>query len=107
MAISFKEMVANDRRNIFLDLDKFGEEHRVEGKTIVVVIDDSTLRERQGGQELSVAESSLLLIAAAEDLPVRRPAGQGLNVDGREYLIDDWSEDMGVATIALRQNITM
>ena len=37
-------------------------------------------RQRQGGQELSVAESSLLLYAAVEDLPARRPAGEGLNV---------------------------
>jgi len=72
----------------FLDLSEFGEEHRVEGKTIAAVLDDNALRERQGGQELSVAESSLLLYAAVEDLPARRPAGEGLNVDGREYIVN-------------------
>ena len=54
-----------------------------------------------------MAESSLLLYAAVEDLPARRPAGEGLNVDGREYIVNDWSEDMGVATIALGQTVTM
>lgn len=107
MASRFKDMVEADRRHVFLDLDEFGEEHRVEGKTITVVLDDNALRERQGGQELSVAESSLLLYAAVEDLPPRRPAGEGLNVDGREYIINDWSEDMGIATIALGQNVVM
>ena len=107
MAFSFKEMVANDRRRVFLDLSEFGEEHRVEGKTIAAVLDDNALRERQGGQELSVAESSLLLYAAVEDLPARRPAGEGLNVDGREYIVHDWSEDMGIATVALGQTVTM
>ena len=106
MAFSFKEMVANDRRRVFLDLSEFGE-HRVEGKTIAAVLDDNALRERQGGQELSVAESSLLLYAAVEDLPARRPAGEGLNVDGREYIVNDWSEDMGIATVALGQTVTM
>ena len=104
MAFSFKEMVANDRRRVFLDLSEFGEEHRVEGKTIAAVLDDNALRERQ---ELSVAESSLLLYAAVEDLPARRPAGEGLNVDGREYIVNDWSEDMGIATVALGQTVTM
>lgn len=75
--------------------------------TIAAVLDDNALKERQGGQELSVAESSLLLYAAVEDLPARRPAGEGLNVDGREYIVNDWSEDMGIATVALGQTVTM
>ena len=107
MAFDFKAMVANDLRTTFLNLEEFGEEHRVEGKTITAILDDDTLKDRQGGQELSVAESSLLLFAAVEDLPARRPAGEGLNVDGREYIINDWREDMGLATIALGQTITM
>ena len=30
-----------------------------------------------------------------------------LNVDGREYIVNDWSEDMGIATVALGQTVTM
>lgn len=107
MAFSFKAMVEADRRRMFLNLDEFGEKHTVEGRTIAAVLDDNALKERQGGQELSVAESSLLLYAAVEDLPARRPAGEGLNVDGREYIVNDWSEDMGIATVALGQTVTM
>lgn len=50
MGSSFKEMVERDRRLVFLDLDEFGEEHRVEGKTITVVLDDNALKQRQGGK---------------------------------------------------------
>ena len=80
---------------------------RKKADVIAAVLDDNALKERQGGQELSVAESSLLLYAAVEDLPARRPAGEGLNVDGREYIVNDWSEDMGIATVALGQTVTM
>ena len=97
MAFSFKAMVEADRRRTFLNLDEFGEKHTVEGRAIAAVLDDNALKERQGGQELSVAE----------DLPARRPAGEGLNVDGREYIVNDWSEDMGIATVALGQTVTM
>ena len=107
MAFSFKDMVANDLRHTFLNFNEFGEEHRVEGKNIIAIIDDNALKERSGGQELGVAESALLLFATIEDLPARRPAGEGLNVNGREYIIDDWSEDMGIATITLGQPIIM
>lgn len=30
-----------------------------------------------------------------------------LNLDGREYIVNDWSEDMGIATVALGQTVTM
>lgn len=107
MAFDFKAMVEADRRKTFLNFAEFGEDHTVEGKTITVIMDDDTLKERQGGQELDVAESSLLFFAAVEDLPPRRPAGEGLNFDGREYIINDWREDMGIATVALGQSITL
>lgn len=103
--MSFKDMVQQDR-GIFLNIDEFGEVHRVEGQNITVVIDDNTLRERQGGAEVGVAESSLLLFAYVEDLPPRREAGESINVDGREYIVNDWSEDMGIAQVALGQNRT-
>lgn len=102
----FKEMVEHDIKAVFVDFDFFGEVHRIEGKDIVIVVDNDALKEKQGGQDLAVAESSTLFYAHVEDLPKRRPAGQSLNVDGRECTIDDWAEDMGLATIALRENIT-
>lgn len=105
MPFDFKGMVQRDRA-LFLNLDEYGEIHRVEGHEIPIIIDDDALKERQGGAALSIAESSLLIYAAPEDLPPRRESGASLNIDGREYLVDDWSEDMGIATIALSQNRT-
>lgn len=102
----FKDMVAEDRSRTFLDLEFFGQPARVEGKTITIVLDDDELKARQGGQDLAVAESATLFYARSEDLPKRRPAGQSLNVNGRECTIDKWTEEMGMATIVLRENIT-
>lgn len=103
--MGFKDMVAADRGSVFLNLDFFGEMHRVEGKLIPLMIDNDELKERQGGQDLAVAESSTLFYARAEDLPPRRAPGSSININGRECLIDDWSEDMGMATVVLRENI--
>lgn len=101
----FKDMVERDIHGTFLDLDFFGETHKIEGLCVSVVLDDNALKEKQGGQDMAVAESSILLYAHVCDLPKRRPSGELLNIDGREYVIDDWSEDMGVATIALSENV--
>ena len=101
----FKDMVADDRKRVFIDLDFFGEWHRIEGKEIAIIIDSDELKERQGGQDLAVAESATLFYARKEDLPPRRSSGSVLNVDGRECIIDAWSEDMGISTVVLRENI--
>lgn len=103
--MGFKDMVAADRSSVFLHADFFGETYRIEGKAIPIVLDNDELKARQGGQDLAVAESATLFYARAEDLPPRRSAGQSLNVNGRECLIDDWKVDMGMATVVLRENI--
>ena len=104
--MNFKDMAAADREQVFLNVDFFGEMYRIEGNTIPIVLDTDELKVRQGGQDLAVAESATLFYARAEDLPPRRSAGQSLNVNGRECLIDDWKVDMGLATVVLRENIT-
>ena len=103
--MGFKDMVAADLAATFLDVDTFGVKCRVEGKSISIVIDTDELKARQGGQDLAVAESSTLFYARTEDLPPRKAPGSNLNINGRECLVDDWKEDMGMATIVLRENI--
>jgi len=101
----FKEMVQRDRTRTFLNLLEFGEEYHVEGRVIQIVMDHDELKHRQGSQDLAVTESSTLFYAASEDLPKRRAAGETLAINGREHLIDDWQEDMGIATVVLRENL--
>lgn len=103
----FKNMVAEDRSRVFLDLDFFGQKVRIEGKEISIMLDDDTLQALQNGQDLAVAESATLFFARTEDLPPRRQAGHSLNVNGRECLVDKWTEEMGLATVVLRENIVM
>ena len=103
--MSFKDMVAADLAATFLDLDTFGTLCRVEGKDIPIMLDNDELKEMQGGQDLAVAESGTLFYARSADLPPRRTAGSCLNINGRECIVDAWSENMGMATIVLRENI--
>lgn len=103
--MGFKELVEADYSKVFLDVSVFGELYCIEGNEIPIVLDTEELKVRQNGQDLAVAESNTLFYARTQDLPPRRSPGQNLNVNGRECLIDDWKVDMGMATIALRENI--
>ncbi len=102
---SFKEQLTADL-NIFMNLEEFGVLVEVEGTEITAIVDDDKLSERKGGAEIAIGESSILLIAKTADLPKRKGNGSALNVDGREYTVDDWQESMGISTIALSQSIS-
>jgi hypothetical protein len=104
---NFKQQIQDDIGAVFLNRDEFAEMHTVEGRKISVVLDDDKLIERQGGAELGVAESSLLLYAKSDDLPPRRNPGAVLNFDGREYTVDSWTVAQGMATIALSEPRTI
>ena len=103
---SFKEQAIDDL-NIFIDLDMFGEIHFVEGIEIPIILDDDQLTKLKGGQEMAIGESSVLLIAKSIDLPKRKGNGSALNLDGKEYIIDDWQENVGISIIALSQNVSL
>lgn len=102
--MSFKDMVAEDLKRTFLNLEEFGTPHMVDGEEVSLVIDNDELKRRQGGQEYAIEESSTLFYCESKELPKRKP-GQTLKVDGRVCLIDDWKEDMGMTTVVLRENV--
>ena len=103
--MSLKDKILNDIDNVFLNLDDFGEEHTIDGKLVVCVIDDDALKIRSGSNDLSVSESSLLLFAKESDLP-RKIVGDTMIINGRIYVVDDWKTNLGVAEIALHQNVS-
>lgn len=105
--MGFKEAVAADIANTFLNMEFFGEIATVEGKEIPIVVDNDQLKNRQGGQELAVAESATQFYARTEDLPANIAPGSSLNINGRECLVDDYSEAMGVSTVVLRETIVV
>ena len=103
----FKDQVQKDIFGVFLNLDEFAETHRIAGKKLRCVFDDDALKKRQGGEELSIAESSVMLYVKTADLGKRKQAGNTINIDGKEYVIDDWQEDMGGTTLTLHQHTVM
>ena len=103
--MSLKDEILNDIDNVFFILEDFGEEHIIDGKSVICVLDDDALKLRSGSNELSVSESTLLLFAKVSDLP-RKVVGDELLIDGRIYIVDDWKVNLDVAEVALHQNVS-
>lgn len=99
--MTLKDEIAEDIYNVFLNEDDFGEEHIVNGTVIKCMFDDDKLTERQGSNELAVSDSSLLLFAKNSDLPPRMVNGERMTIDGKNYVVDDWKENLGMSEIVL------
>lgn len=104
--MSFKEQIQKDLDNVFFNLDEFGELHRIEGVEIAVVIDGDQLNKLKKGQILGLIEADMLIMGRAVDFPDYLEPGRLLNVDGRELIVANSGEDMGLVEVALRQNRT-
>ena len=102
--MSFKEQIQKDLDNVFFNLDEFGELHRIEGVEIAVVIDSDQLNKLKKGQILGLIEADMLIMGRAVDFPDYLEPGRLLNVDGRELIVANSGEDMGLVEVALRQN---
>lgn len=102
--MALKDMLKEDIGDIFLDCNDFAVERIVEGRTINVVEDNDKLAELKAGVENNLVEAELFFMANIDDLPARRGYGAVLNYDGTDYLVVSWSENCGMAEIALKQN---
>lgn len=104
--MSFKDQIAEDLDSVFLNLDEFGEEHKIEGSNVTVVMNNDQLETLKKGQILGLVEADVMIFAKVGDLPRDLDPGRLLNVDGREMIIIKAGRNMGLAEVALRQNRT-
>lgn len=105
--MSLKEQIERDIYGVFLNLDEFGELHRVEGREVPVVVDKDQLNKLKKGQIIGIIEADMLLMGKESDFPQDMDPGRTLNVDGRELIVANSGKDMGLIEVALRQNRTM
>ena len=101
----FRKMVRDDRDAVFLNLAEFGEMHSIEGRPVKAVIDEP-LSGESAMAAIGLAECDIIVFAKVEGLPRIRAEGSSLNVDGREFTVQSWREDFGVAEIRLAQQVS-
>ncbi|MFR3250607.1 MAG: hypothetical protein ACLTQL_05820 [Eisenbergiella sp.] len=102
--MTFKDVVKNDIRNVFLNLEEFGEMHLLNGQKIMAIIDENELTEREKRirrNEGELHKKQLLLYVAAEDFGPLPFPNRILEVDGINYTITDAENEDGIYSISL------
>ena len=103
--LTFKEILLQDVKRVFLNPAEFGEVHNVGGKEMTIVIDDSELMEREkrmkNGGDGGVYVKQTVIYASALDFGAPPVIGDLLGIDEDMFVITDCISEGGIYSIHL------
>ncbi len=101
----FKEMVQADIKEIFLDIEMFGETHTIAGKEMTVIFDDAEKLRRNGlyQDEKAVYSKRQLIYAAAKDIGRLPDIGRRIEIDGKDYKVMQADDEDGMYVIMVEE----
>lgn len=109
--MTFKEQIASDNQNIFLNTEEFADVHVINGVSMPCQIDSNELIERekhvnyrQGMYGDGVYIKELLLYVRADDFGALPAVGRSLTLDRKTYIITDTVEEYGIYSLTLEAN---
>lgn len=102
----FKDMIAADIDDVFLNLDEFAETHNLNGVECSCVVQSSTARElflnsSKYTQYEGVQGKLVVVHVAKKSLPEIPGEGQRFDLDGEILIVSSVVDDMGMLTIEL------
>ncbi len=104
---NFKQMAFDDISSLFMNPDEFAEEHDVNGKKMLVIV-DSMEAERPTRKQFEklridgISVNVILIYVARKDFGQAPLQGRRLMFDGRPYVVEDAIDEGGVLSIELR-----
>lgn len=104
MRKTFKDVLRQDVKRVFLNIDEFGEMHNINGQDVLVVIDEHELTEREKRIKRNEGElhrKQILFYVASEDFGNLPSPGKTLWLDRKQYLITDAEDEGGTYSISL------
>lgn len=108
--LTFKEIVANDNANVFINGNEFADTHNINGVECLAVVQDVSTAEKLSiglGAENTypgLYGSRVMVNCKAEDLPSIPVFGMAIELDGQLYTVEACDDDMGLLTIQLIGN---
>lgn len=105
-ALTFKELLAADISNVFLNLNEFAEIRLINGKKMAVMVDDNELLERDkatalGAQLAGTYKARRLIYVSKEEFGPRPAQDALLTMGTKEYRVKSCTEETGILAIEL------
>lgn len=105
--LTFKELLRQDVKKVFLNLAEFGEEHVVNGKKMQILIDDNELTEREKRMQShmdGIYKKQTLVYVSALDFGPLPGVGKPIIIDGTTFIVTDSLNEGGVYSLHLEAN---
>ena len=107
--LTFKDCAAADIDAVFFNTDEFADEHTINGKTLLAVLDENTLMDRsahwEGGAKQSfdqgLYKADARLYMKVKELGGKPKVNGPMLVDGKKYIVSNVDEESGVYAVEL------
>jgi hypothetical protein len=103
----FKQLLADDIGDVFLDLDEFATKHTINGQSVDCVTDEDVSLKRGSRQSEDfdgIYARRLTVFVRESDIGYRPERDQKMAVDGEWYMVVDCAADAGMLEIHLGAN---
>lgn len=102
--LNFKELLRQDAKKVFLNPAEFGEEHNVNGKKTLIIIDDNELTEREKRIQShmdGIYKKQTLIYVSALDYGPLPGIGKPCVIDGVQFIVTDSLNEGGIYSLHL------
>lgn len=107
MGLSFKEILQQDVKAVFLNPLEFGETHLVNGDPMTIVLDDVENIEREKKMKSHTdgiyTRQVFFYVASADFGPLPKQGGM-IDLDGKKYTVVDATDECGIYAITMEAN---
>lgn len=111
--MTFKEQIALDNKNVFMNFDEFAEKHLINGKEMLCLVDGNEMIDREKRYQYQrslyadgVYLKELLIYVRAEDFGPLPAIGRVVYFDKKSYIISDAINEDGIYSLCLEANKT-
>lgn len=111
--MTFKEQIALDNKQVFMNLDEFSEMHVINGKEMPCLVDNNELIDREKRYRYNhslyadgVYIKQLLIYVKEDDFGPLPAIGRVLAFDKKSYIITDAVNEDGIYSLCLEANKT-
>ncbi len=105
--MTFKETIAADVHDVFMNTDEFSDIHTVNGARMAVQIDSNEQieREKRMDQHMDgIYKNQQLIYVAASEFGSLPAQGSKLTLDGKLYKVSDAVSEAGIYSITIEAN---
>lgn len=111
--MTFKEQIASDNKNVFMNLEEFSDTHNVNGTDMLCIVDNNEQIDREKRYRYNhslygdgVYIKQLLIYVKAEDFGPLPAIGRVITFDKKAYIITDAINEDGIYSLCLEANKT-